>query len=50
VNGATFTNPFIKFVRVSVATGLNVIAAHDRRHLWQAEQVEKELRARIKPA
>lgn len=38
-NRATFANPFIAFVRVKVATGLQVIAAHDRRHLWQARQV-----------
>jgi hypothetical protein len=38
-NRATFQNPFLKLVRVKVATGLQVIAAHDRRHLWQAEQV-----------
>jgi hypothetical protein len=28
-------------VRFSIATGLFVIAAHDRRHLWQAEQVKQ---------
>jgi hypothetical protein len=39
VNRATFRNPFISLVRVKVSTGLRVIAAHDRRHLWQAEQV-----------
>ena len=44
LNRATFVNPFIGFVHVRVSTGLNVIAAHDRRHLWQAEQVEKQLR------
>ena len=44
VNAATFTNPFISLARVRVSTGLHVIAAHDRRHLWQAEQVERELR------
>jgi hypothetical protein len=44
VNRATFRNPFIGLVRVKVATGFNVIAAHDRRHLWQAGQVEQELR------
>ena len=42
---AKFPNPFIPLIKVRVATGLHVIAAHDRRHLWQAEQVEKELRA-----
>ena len=44
-NRATFRNPFIGFVRVKVATGFLVISAHDRRHLWQAEQVEKQLRS-----
>ena len=45
VNRATFQNPFISIIRVSVATGLHVVAAHDRRHLWQAEQVELALRS-----
>jgi hypothetical protein len=38
-NRATFPNPFFRMVRVKVATGMQVIAAHDRRHLWQAQQV-----------
>jgi hypothetical protein len=46
INRATFQNPFLALIKVKVATAFNVIAAHDRRHLWQAEQVEKELRAR----
>jgi hypothetical protein len=41
VNRAKFRNPFIRLVRVRVATGLHVIPAHDRRHLWQAEQVRR---------
>jgi hypothetical protein len=41
VNRATFRNPFISLVRVRVGTALLVIAAHDRRHLWQAEQVRR---------
>jgi hypothetical protein len=48
-NRATFRNPFIGFVRVKVATGFLVISAHDRRHLWQAEQVVKELRGQGRP-
>jgi hypothetical protein len=40
-NRACFVNPFLGVVRVRVSTGLRVIAAHDRRHLWQAEQVRK---------
>jgi hypothetical protein len=39
LNRAKFRNPFIPLVRVRVGTGLLVIVAHNRRHLWQAEQV-----------
>ena len=34
-----FPNPFLAGVRFSLATGLHVIAAHERRHLWQARRV-----------
>ena len=37
--GVRFPNPFIPGVRFSLATGLHVIAAHERRHLWQASRV-----------
>lgn len=47
VNRATFPNPFFGLVRVKVSTGLHILPAHDRRHLWQAEQVEKEIRQRL---
>jgi len=40
VNRSTFQNPFIPLVKMRVATGLAILAAHDRRHLWQAEQVK----------
>ena len=43
VNRATFPNPFFSVVKVTVATGFQVICAHDRRHLWQAEGVVGEL-------
>lgn len=36
-----FPNPFVRGVRFSLATGLHVIAAHARRHLWQAWRVRK---------
>lgn len=39
VNRATFPNPFFRIIRMRVSTALLVLAAHDRRHLWQAEQV-----------
>ena len=44
--GVRFPNPFIRGVRFSLATGLHVIAAHDRRHVWQAWNVRKA-RSRI---
>ncbi len=36
---ATFPNPFVGWLRVRIATGLLVVPAHDRRHLWQMRQV-----------
>jgi hypothetical protein len=41
VNRARYRNPFLKLVNFKVSTGLRVITAHDRRHLWQAEQVRR---------
>lgn len=38
LNRIRFKNPFIRLLRFTVGTGLLVIAAHDRRHLWQAQQ------------
>lgn len=43
--GVHFPNPFIPGVRFSLATGLHVIAAHDRRHVWQAWNVRRALEA-----
>ena len=45
VNRATFQNPFIGFVRMKVSSAFHIIAAHDRRHLWQAQQVVAARRA-----
>jgi hypothetical protein len=39
--GVAFPNPFIRGVRFSLATGLHVLAAHERRHLWQAWHVKR---------
>jgi hypothetical protein len=36
-----FPNPFVLGVRFSLATGLHVITAHERRHLWQAWRVRR---------
>ena len=37
-----FPNPFIRGIAFSLATGLHVIAAHERRHLWQAWRVRDQ--------
>jgi hypothetical protein len=39
LNRIRFKNPFVPLLRFTVGTGLLIILAHDRRHLWQAEQV-----------
>jgi hypothetical protein len=39
LNRIRFPNPFIGFLRLTVGAGLLVVAAHDRRHLWQAQRV-----------
>jgi hypothetical protein len=41
VNRAKFRNPLLPLVRVRVGTGFRVINAHERRHLWQTEQVRR---------
>ena len=39
LTGVRFPNPFIPGLRFSLATGLHVLPAHERRHLWQAWRV-----------
>jgi len=41
LNRIRFRNPFVGSVRFTVGAGLLIVAAHDRRHLWQAEQVRR---------
>ena len=41
LTGVRFPNPFVRGVRFSLATGFNVIVAHERRHLWQAWRVRQ---------
>ena len=45
LNHVRYTNPFIRLFHFTVGTGLLIIAAHDRRHLWQARQVCKAMEA-----
>lgn len=39
LNRVRFRNPFLRFLPWTVGTGLLILGAHDRRHLWQAQQV-----------
>jgi len=39
--GVRFPNPFFPLVRFRVWTGFLVVPTHERRHLWQAEQLRK---------
>ena len=39
LNRAVFPNPLGPFGRLRAGTGLRIIAAHDRRHVWQASRV-----------
>jgi hypothetical protein len=41
--GVRFPNPFVPGIRFSLATGLHVITAHERRHLWQARRVRRAI-------
>jgi len=41
LGGARFHNPFVRGIRFSLLTGLHIIAAHERRHLWQAWRVRR---------
>ena len=43
LSGVRFPNPFVTGVRFSLATGLHVIPAHERRHLWQAWRVREAI-------
>lgn len=41
--GVRFVNPFVRSIRFSLATGLHVINAHERRHLLQAWNVRRAM-------
>jgi len=45
LNRIKFRNPLLPVLRVRVGTGLLIMAAHERRHLWQAGRVRKALQA-----
>jgi hypothetical protein len=42
LNTVRFRNPLFPLLRFTVASGFLILAAHGRRHLWQAEQIVSE--------
>jgi DinB superfamily len=47
---ARITSPFASFVRMSLFALLSVFTAHERRHLWQAAGVRRQLPGTVQPA
>ena len=45
LTGIRFPNPFVRGIFFSLATGLNVIPAHERRHLLQAWRARRAVEA-----
>ena len=43
LNRIRFRNPFLRVFPWTVGAGLIILGAHDRRHLWQAQQVLKAM-------
>lgn len=41
--GTRFQSPFIRSLHFSLATGLHVIIAHEKRHLWQGWRIRKSI-------
>lgn len=39
LNRIRFRNPFLSLIHVTLGAGFLILAAHDRRHLWQARRV-----------
>jgi hypothetical protein len=42
VNRVRFWNPFVPGIRFTAGTGLQIISAHERRHLLQAQRVRDD--------
>jgi hypothetical protein len=41
LNAVRFRNPFIRGLRFTLGAGFLILAAHQRRHLWQAENIRR---------
>jgi hypothetical protein len=47
LNRIKFRNPLMPLLRVRVGTGLLIMTAHERRHLWQANRVRQTIEASV---
>jgi hypothetical protein len=43
LNTVRFRNPLLPIIRFTVSTGFLILAAHGRRHIWQAQRVGEEV-------
>ncbi|MEP6715939.1 MAG: DinB family protein [Terriglobia bacterium] len=43
LNAIKFRNPLLPLLRVRAGTGFLIMAAHERRHLWQANKVRESI-------
>ena len=43
LQGARWSNPLATFIRMNLLTIFSVCCGHERRHLWQAQNVRREL-------
>ena len=41
LNAVRFRNPFVRGLRFNLGSGFLILAAHQRRHLWQAENIRR---------
>lgn len=46
LNKVLISSPFKKSLRYNIYSLFNVVAAHQRRHLWQAQRVKEEIKGR----
>lgn len=40
-----YANPIVRGLNFSIASGLHILLAHERRHLWQARQIRNAIQA-----
>ena len=45
LNSIVMQNPFVKQLRLKLASAISIITTHERRHIWQAGNVRKAMEA-----